>query len=596
MSDISEHMIADDTAPKKAGFQALARKYRPQSFSEMVGQDVLVKTLSNALKQGRMHHAFMLTGVRGTGKTTTARIIARAVNCTGRDVAQHADPCETCDSCRAIMQESSMDVIEMDAASHTGVQDMRGIIESVKYRPVTSAYKIYIIDEVHMLSKSAFNALLKTLEEPPDYVKFIFATTELHKVPVTILSRCQHLELLRIESPVLVEYFDGIVKKENLTADKEALQMIVAAADGSVRDGQSLLDQAISLAGTANISAELVSSMLRLNEQQYIYQLLDDCFAARPLQALEKLQILHQKGGEAEMIARDLLNAVWFLTRLKIAPEMVHNLVLPEYVRDLAAQMAQQLSMANLTRIWQILQEDVGYLAGSPVKQQSLEMLLIKLCYAAELPAPAELIGALERQPVEYQAVDNTPAVETPPLEEKKKPLIDAAVGDAVINDAPVEIASDDTPTDAVPDIMPDVTPADDAATITPNMSSTDYADFASLVADITAKHEAQLAFTLSEQIICVQFAPPLMQLYRLEESKLGDEVRHALQKFLVQYAPAYNWQIQWAQDNPAGTLSLHQQKLHTIQQEKEYFTGSEFVKRALHLFPNAVIMDIKSS
>ncbi len=413
-------------------FQALARKYRPQQFSQMVGQDVLVTTLCNALKSGRMHHAFMLTGVRGTGKTTTARIIAKAVNCIGRDVTQNPDPCGICESCHAISRESSMDVVEIDAASHTGVNDMRDIIESVKYRPIAGKCKIYIIDEVHMLSKSAFNALLKTLEEPPDYVKFIFATTEIQKVPVTILSRCQHLELLRVSQKTLADYFATIISKENLTAESDALTMIALAADGSVRDGQSLLDQAISLAGDGKIDGALVANMLRLNDQTHIYQLLDDCFSARPHDALALLEMLYQKGGVPEMIIRDLLNGVYWLTRLHLSPDLSDNLALPESLRANATIMAQKLDMPRLTRIWQILQQGAGELLHSPVKQQSVDMLMLKLCYASGLPDPSSLINMLQSDTETdmRQAVSSPPPVS--PMPPPSAPSADIADNDAV--------------------------------------------------------------------------------------------------------------------------------------------------------------------
>ena len=297
-------------------YVVLARKYRPRDFSTMVGQDALVRTLRNAFESGRLAHAFLLSGVRGVGKTTTARIVARALNCQedGRTTPA-ADPCGVCESCKAISEDRSVDVIEMDAASHTGVDNIRDILESVKYAPVSSRYKIYIIDEVHMLSKGAFNALLKTLEEPPAHVKFLFATTEADKVPITVRSRCQRFDLRRISAEDLAAYFKELADKEGVTIDDEALRLVARAADGSARDGLSLLDQAIALS-QGNVDAEAVRNMLGLSDQSRIIDLFKAVAGGKPDEAIALFDGLYTDGADPAAVVRALAEFSHELTRL----------------------------------------------------------------------------------------------------------------------------------------------------------------------------------------------------------------------------------------------------------------------------------------
>ena len=266
----------------KDNYVVLARKYRPQSFNELLGQDALVKTITNAIKNNRLHHAYILTGIRGVGKTTTARIIAKALNCTGKDALNGAtiNPCGICENCRAIAESRHIDVLELDAASHTGVGDIREILDGVRYKPTNGRYKVYIIDEVHMLSNSAFNALLKTLEEPPSHVIFIFATTEIRKVPVTILSRCQRFDLQRLGIELLMEHFKNIAQKEGFNAEEEALHLIAKAADGSCRDGLSLLDQAISL-GMGDVKTDIVKEMIGLADRGQTFELFESLISGK---------------------------------------------------------------------------------------------------------------------------------------------------------------------------------------------------------------------------------------------------------------------------------------------------------------------------
>ena len=300
----------------------LARKYRPQTLDDLKGQDALVRTLRNALASGRLAHAFVLTGVRGVGKTTTARIIAKGLNCIGPDGTggPTVTPCGVCDACRSITEDRHVDVMEMDAASRTGVDDIREIIEGVRYKPVSARYKVYIIDEVHMLSRNAFNALLKTLEEPPEHVKFIFATTEIRKVPVTVLSRCQRFDLRRFDISELMTLFGTICGKEGVAADEEALALISRAADGSARDGLSILDQAMALAD-GKITASQVQDMLGLADRALVFDLFESMMGGKIAEALEIVRSTYASGADPVVVLQDLLDLTHLITRLKLAPD-----------------------------------------------------------------------------------------------------------------------------------------------------------------------------------------------------------------------------------------------------------------------------------
>ena len=378
-------------------YRVLARKYRPSTFDDLVGQEALVRTLTNAIDGGRLAHAFILTGVRGVGKTTTARIIARALNCVGPDGkgGPTPAPCGVCEQCQAIAQDRHVDVIEMDAASRTGVADIRELIEGVRYRPVQARYKIYIIDEVHMLSTSAFNALLKTLEEPPEHVIFIFATTEIRKVPVTVLSRCQRFDLRRLTQEDLQALFARIVEKEGVTVAPEALAMIARAADGSARDGLSLLDQAIALGGGAAVEAEQVQAMLGLADRARVFDLFGAVIAGKVPESLEILTDLYAAGADPAVVMQDLLELAHFLTRVKLVPQTLEAPGQPETERLRGRELSQQLSLAALARIWQMLLKGLGEVQSAPLPLQAAEMALIRLAYVSDLPTPGELVERL---------------------------------------------------------------------------------------------------------------------------------------------------------------------------------------------------------
>jgi len=384
-------------AATKPAYQVLARKYRPTTFKDLIGQDALVRTLTNALVSGRMAQAYMLTGVRGVGKTTSARIIARALNCIGPDGqgGPTAEPCGTCTHCTAISQDRHVDVIEMDAASHTGIDDMREVIDGARYAPVSARYKVYIIDEVHMISTKAFNALLKTLEEPPAHVKFIFATTEIRKVPVTILSRCQRFDLRRVDAGTLIAHFTGICVKESVEAEEAAIALIARAADGSVRDGLSLLDQAIALS-SSTVTQLQVRDMLGLADREQIVDLFEATVSGRPADALGLYDHLHRSGADPVAVLKDLLDVCHMLTRFKVVPEAAEDLGLGDADRRRGADLADKLSIPQLTRLWQMLLKGQADLSLAPDADQAMEMVLIRIAHASRLPLPGDLIRALE--------------------------------------------------------------------------------------------------------------------------------------------------------------------------------------------------------
>ena len=387
-----EKPAPEASAPES--YNVLARKYRPARLDDLIGQESLVKTLSNALSMGRLAHAFILTGLRGIGKTTTARIIARGLNCTGEDGkgAPTLNPCGVCSSCVDIGAGRHVDIIEMDAASNTGVDDVRDIIDGIGYRPLVARYKIYIIDEVHMLSKSAFNALLKTLEEPPAAVKFIFATTEIRKVPVTVLSRCQRFDLRHVPVGMMAQHLGNICKKESITVDDAALTRIARAAEGSVRDALSILDQVAALSAD-NITDETVASILGQADRQAVLAIIRSTLAGEIPAALEMLATLIGKGAEAQMVLRDMLGCVHLATRVASGAG-TGDLSEPEI--EIITALAGDCGVARLVRAWQVLLKGHGEVVSAPDQNAAAEMVIIRLCHIAPLPTPAEVVRKLE--------------------------------------------------------------------------------------------------------------------------------------------------------------------------------------------------------
>ena len=392
--------LGEPPQPKQRGnaYRVLARKYRPQRFSELIGQDAMVQTLGNAIRRDRLAHAFLLTGVRGVGKTSTARLIAKALNCIGPDGqgGPTIDPCGVCEPCVAIAEGRHIDVVEMDAASHTGIDDIREIIEAVRYSAVSARYKVYIIDEVHMLSKAAFNGLLKTLEEPPAHVKFLFATTEVNKVPVTVLSRCQRFDLKRIPADLLAAHFAHVTEAEKVEAEPEALALIARAAEGSVRDGLSILDQAIAHADIDGdgVKAAQVRDMLGLSDRGAIRRLFAAILASDVPGVLQAVEQQDALGVEPSALLRGLLEVVHGVTRAKAGgaedPALSHE------EREAFADWASRMGYATLHRLWQLLLKGHGEVQAAPHPREAAEMALLRVVHASQLPDPGELARKLQ--------------------------------------------------------------------------------------------------------------------------------------------------------------------------------------------------------
>ncbi len=419
--------MAEETTNENQ-YVVLARKYRPQNFEDLLGQDALVQTLTNAIQNNRLHHAYILTGIRGVGKTTTARLIARALNCIGEDGkgGPTIHPCGVCDNCKAIAAGRHMDVMELDAASHTGVDDVRELLDSARYAPTNARYKIYIIDEVHMLSKGAFNALLKTLEEPPAHVKFIFATTEIRKVPVTILSRCQRFDLQRLSVETLTQLFTKILQNENIPAETEALDIIAKAADGSARDGLSLLDQAIVLSN-ADIKTDVVKKMLGLADRSQTLALFENLVKGNMETVLNSVSEQYVNGATPMIVLQDLINITHDMAKVKIVPALLNSTSLSEIEKQTFTALSANCSLAILSKIWQMLIKGITELNLAPSAVEALEMILLRVAFSASLPTPYEILNDVKKNSNLNAPI--TVQFQSPPAAaEKKNNLVETPV------------------------------------------------------------------------------------------------------------------------------------------------------------------------
>ena len=403
-------------------------KYRPSKFSELIGQDLMVKTIQNAIQMKRVANAYLLTGVRGVGKTTTARIIAKSLNCISIDENNEnfQESCGKCQNCLSISESRSVDVFEMDAASRTGISDIRELIEGVQYAPVSSKYKIYIIDEVHMLSTAAFNGLLKTLEEPPAHVKFIFATTEVRKIPTTILSRCQRYDLKRVEPPELIIFLNEICKKEEVTIEDGALKIISRAADGSVRDGLSILDQSISYT-QGNISEKDIKEMIGLNDPTEILELLNFLISGTTVKAIEKINNLYEHGADPSLILKDLIMTTHQVGMIKIEADEGVKSTLTESEFNLLKSMADKVEISTITMIWQMLNKGTKELTESFSPVSALEMLVIRISYLNEIPNPNDLVYEISKSIEQSESFNgnNEKSDRSPKLDPKVKEILD---------------------------------------------------------------------------------------------------------------------------------------------------------------------------
>ncbi len=603
-----------------AGYRVLARKYRPQNFAELIGQDAMVRTLTNALASGRLAHAFILTGVRGVGKTTTARIIARALNCigpngsgSGSGAGPTAEPCGVCEVCLAIAEDRHIDVIEMDAASRTGVDDIRDLIDGVRYRPASARYKVYIIDEVHMLSRQAFDALLKTLEEPPEHVKFVFATTEIRKVPVTVLSRCQRFDLRRLEPAVLGAHLASVAAREGAAVEEAALRMIVRAADGSVRDGLSLLDQAIALGGggvagaagtgstaatvtatvgaaaavTATVTASEVGDMLGLADRGHTLDLFDSVMKGEIAEVLTLVAKLYAAGADPLMVIQDLLDLTHWLTRLKLVEGAAEGVAVSEAERERAAAMAEALSMPILARTWQMLLKGLGEAQLAPAPRTALEMLLVRLAYAAELPAPAEIVkslgagaGANAGAPA-AAAPAPAPAPATPPAEAAPPPSSTGPAGGAR---AALAVEPQPESETEPPQPGPPQPAAPPSASLAPMPGS-----FAEAVALFAERREVLLNAHLVNHAHLVRFEPGRIELRPAEGAP--KDLANSLGRRLTEWT-GERWVV--TVSGEPGEPTLGTQAVEAERAEKEAAAADPLVRAVLDTFPGATIEAVR--
>jgi DNA polymerase-3 subunit gamma/tau len=556
------------TDTSDTGYQVLARKYRPATFADLIGQDAMVRTLKNAFAADRIAQAFMLTGIRGTGKTTTARIIAKGLNCIGADGTggPTTDPCGVCQNCVAITQGRHVDVMEMDAASNTGVQNIRdAIIETVSYRAAQARYKIFIIDEVHMLSTSAFNALLKTLEEPPPHVKFLFATTEIRKVPVTVLSRCQRFDLRRIEPEVMIAHLQQVAAKEGAQIADDALALITRAAEGSVRDAMSLLDQAIAH-GAGETTATQVRAMLGLADRGRVLDLFEAIMRGDAAGALSELGGQYADGADPVAVLRDLAEITHWLSVVKITSEAAEDPTIAPEERIRGRALADRLPMRVLTRMWQMLLKALEEVAVSPNAMMAAEMAVIRLTHVADLPTPGDLVKKLQSSP--------------PPTGGGGGMRGSAAMAPSAAPRAQVSAPRGGGGGGAVQAALQQA----------PGPDLSLYPSFASVVALIEETRDIKLLIEVKNCLRLISYAPGRME-FQLTDDAPADLVQRL--KRALQLATGANWIISLANEGGAPTLAEQDQAAsRAIAAELERHPLLQAVKTA---FPKARIAAIRT-
>jgi DNA polymerase III subunit gamma/tau len=557
----------DETMPAKASpYRVLARKYRPQSFADLIGQEPMVKTLTNAFRTGRIAQAYMLTGVRGVGKTTTARILARALNYSvpGKIDAPTIDMPEAGEHDQAIMEGRHVDVLEMDAASHTGIDDIREIIEAVRYKPAIARYKVYIIDEVHMLSKAAFNGLLKTLEEPPEHVKFIFATTEVRKVPVTVLSRCQRFDLRRIEAGRLVGLMKDIAGKESIVVDDAALAMIARAAEGSARDALSLMDQAIAHA-SGSVSADAIRQMLGLADRALVIDLFEEIMRGDVAAALIRLKDLHEVGADPVVVLEDLAAFTHLVTRLKLAPAAEDDAALTEEEKTRGKAFAEKLSVRVLARAWQMLLKGIDEAKEASRPLAAADMVIVRIAHAADLPTLDEALKSLN----EGGAATTRPREPAPQPNGDQRPRMAMGAGGA----RPAAVAQ----------------PAPVAAPQAARVEAPRLESFADLIALAGEKRELKLKHALETTVRPVRFEPGQIEIALTEHAEPG--LAGDLSKKLEQWTGA-RWMIAVSREGNAPTVAETRQSARDRLVDDA--RADPLVATVLQRFPGAEIVDVR--
>ena len=579
-------MTDQPTAPTP--YRVLARKYRPATFADMIGQESLVRSLTNAIASGRIAQGYMLTGVRGVGKTTTARILARAFNCIGPDGKGGATaiPCGQCAHCLAIAEDRHIDVIEMDAASRTGVGDIRELIEGVRYAPVEARYKIYIIDEVHMLSPQAFNALLKTLEEPPAHVKFIFATTDIRKVPVTVLSRCQRFDLRRVDAEALAGYYARIAAAEGARVAPGALALIARAADGSVRDGLSLLDRALALGQEGSVAGEIgedqIRDMMGLADRSRLFDLFDLLMLGQTAGALAILAELYQSGADPALLLQDLLDLTHWLTRIKFLPQAADDPAAAEIERRRGRELAGRLSISVLTRCWQMLLKGLGEVQAAPSPLQAAEMALIRLTHAADMPPPGELArrlleaGAGSATPAASPAA---PAAAPAPMNGPAPRASAATQGPAAPAAGLAAVAVEESPRPAPPTM----------AQAEPAVQSLAPLSFVDIVALADAQGDLILRTNLARHVHLVHFEPGRIEFRPGPQAPTN--LANRLGARLTEWT-GRRWVV--SVSGEAGAPSLEQQAQAAIDAEREAAERHPLVQAALAAFPGSVVEAVR--
>ena len=563
------------------GYRVLARKYRPAGFSDLIGQDVLVETLRNAFESDRIAHAFLMTGVRGVGKTTTARIIAKGLNCTGAEGGgPTVEPCNACDACRSIAESRHVDVIEMDAASRTGVDDIREVIEGAQYRATSARYKIYIIDEVHMLSRNAFNALLKTLEEPPDHVKFIFATTEVQKLPVTVLSRCQRYDLRRIEPEVMVAHLGKIAGLEGVEVADDALALIARAAEGSVRDAQSILDQAIAHdAGRTTVGQ--VRAMLGLADSGRAMDLFDLVTRGDAAGALAEMAAQFESGAEPLAILREVSEVVHRVSVLKVSPELARDPSVTPEQRDRGMAAAGNMSLRVLGRLWQMMLKALREVADAPNPRTAAEMAVIRMTHVCDLPTPEELIRTLRSERAAAGGAGPSGASTAPAGNGAHPPAGAAGAGKSAL---PPDNGTTRAPEPTRDSVVPPFMSSGELEAPAPELL-----EFGDVVELARAQRDLKLVMELETHVRLVSFARGRIEFEPAEGAPSNLPAR--LER-LIKESTGERWQVEVGAD---GGPTVRDERKRRDSELRELAMEHPMVRAALDAFPGARIEAVRT-